>query len=95
MDNTKKLLLDILKSFVSFPEDIEINVTEETDERGAITIVKVKVNNADVGLCIGKGGKTAESIRTIVGMSGFKETGNRVYIKVDAPKLYGSSFDGK
>lgn len=41
-----------------------VNVTSSLD--GEVTIINVKVDSADLGKVIGKQGKTANAIRTIV-----------------------------
>lgn len=93
MQYVETLLLDILKGIVDKPEDIQLHFNEETDERGEVTVVNVKLAKEDVGACIGQKGKNAEAIRKVVGLVGFKQTGKRVYVKIDAPRIPKNHFD--
>lgn len=92
MDSIIALTKDIIKGIVNLPEQVETYITEETDEKGAVTVINVKVAQKDVGVCIGSEGKNAEAIRKVVGLIGFKLIGNRVFVNIDAPKKprYGS-----
>jgi predicted RNA-binding protein YlqC (UPF0109 family) len=87
MDVTEKLLGDILRSFVSVPEEVETFASTQTDDKGELTVINVRVNKADVGICIGERGYTAEAMRRLIGIVGFKQSGERVYVKIDAPKI--------
>ena len=87
MDTVKSLVLDMVKGIVSYPDDVELHLTEDSDDKGEIIIINIKVAKEDIGLCIGEGGTTAEAIRKIVGLIGFRQTEKRVYAKIDAPKL--------
>lgn len=87
METVKDILSGVLKSFVKHPEDVELHETTDTDEKGELVIINVKVNRADIGICIGTEGNTAEALRKIAGLIGFKHTGKRIYVKIDAPKI--------
>ena len=69
----KELVLDIAKALVDNPEAV---VVEETKENDAI-ILKLKVSDDDMGKVIGKQGRIAKAIRTVV-----KSAANRENIKV-------------
>ncbi len=71
-----ELLNFLVKSLVSDEKAVEVN--KEEDER-AITY-KVKVAAEDVGKVIGKSGKTANSIRTVLKSVGAK-THKKVFVK--------------
>ncbi len=58
----KNLLETIVKSLVDYPERVSIN--EVAGEKGSI--LEVKVAEEDMGKVIGKQGKVAKSIRTVV-----------------------------
>jgi hypothetical protein len=58
----KELLITIAKNLVDRPEQLE--VTEEI--AGGITTLKLKVAPEDMGKVIGKQGRIARSIRTVV-----------------------------
>ena len=72
----KELLQYILEQLVSKPENI---VIEETDKGNEIEF-NVTVDPEDLGSVIGRGGKVANSIRTVVRSSG-KKLDKRVSIK--------------
>jgi predicted RNA-binding protein YlqC (UPF0109 family) len=92
MDNVLNVLDTILKSIVSYPDAVEMHVSLESDDHGELEVINVKVHNEDVGACIGKKGGTAEAIRKIVGLAGFKLLDKRVYVRIDAPKLPKAHF---
>ena len=58
----KELVEVIAKALVDRPE--EVRVTEE--EREDASVLKLSVAEADMGRVIGKGGKIAKSIRTVL-----------------------------
>jgi predicted RNA-binding protein YlqC (UPF0109 family) len=64
----KELLELIAKSLVDRPEDVE--VTEVEGEQ--TTVLELRVAPEDLGKVIGKQGRTARSIRTILGSAGMK-----------------------
>lgn len=59
----KDLVETIAKALVDSPEDV--NVTEEKREDGTI-VINLYVAKADMGKVIGKQGRIAKSIRTVV-----------------------------
>ena len=65
----KELIEYIAKSIVNLPE--EVVVTEETTERG-ITF-KLQVADEDKGRVIGKQGRVAEAVRTLIRVKAAKE----------------------
>ncbi len=58
----KELVEFMAKSLVDSPEEVEVNeiVGEQT------TVVELKVDKSDLGKVIGKQGRTARSMRTIL-----------------------------
>ena len=64
----KQLIEDIAKALVDIPE--EVSVSEVAGEQ--VTVLELKVAASDVGKVIGKQGRTARSIRTILGAAGMK-----------------------
>ncbi len=58
----KELLEYIARELVEEPDAVE--VTEVQDERGML--LRLKVDPDDMGKVIGKGGRTARAIRTVV-----------------------------
>jgi predicted RNA-binding protein YlqC (UPF0109 family) len=64
----KELLELIAKSLVDRPDEVE--VTEVEGEQ--TTVLELRVAQEDLGKVIGKQGRTARSIRTILASSGMK-----------------------
>ena len=64
----KQLIEDIAKALVDVPE--EVSVREVEGEQ--VTVLELKVAPSDLGKVIGKQGRTARSIRTILGDAGMK-----------------------
>lgn len=65
--NVKSFVTEIVKALTVFPDDVKIEVTEEAGEdEFKRVLVSVKVNKDDLGRVIGKSGRIANSIRTIV-----------------------------
>ncbi|MDQ2900595.1 MAG: KH domain-containing protein [Acidobacteriota bacterium] len=64
----KQLVEDIAKALVDIPEQVSVN--ELSGEQA--TVLELKVAPGDLGKVIGKQGRTARSIRTILGAAGMK-----------------------
>jgi predicted RNA-binding protein YlqC (UPF0109 family) len=64
----KQLIEDIAKALVDVPEEVFLNVIEGEQT----TVLELKVAASDLGKVIGKQGRTARSIRTILGAAGMK-----------------------
>jgi len=64
----RELVEDIAKALVDIPE--EVSVREVQGEQ--VTVLELKVAPSDLGKVIGKQGRTARSIRTILGAAGMK-----------------------
>lgn len=64
----KQLIEDIAKALVDLPEEVTINEIEGEQT----TVLELKVAPSDLGKVIGKQGRTARSIRTILGAAGMK-----------------------
>lgn len=58
----KDLILVIAKALVDHPEDVRVE--EKADERG--TIYELSVHREDIGKVIGKQGRIAKALRTVV-----------------------------
>ena len=68
MEQMQQLVTDIAKALVDIPE--EVSVREVKGEQ--VTVLELKVAPSDLGKVIGKQGRTARSIRTILGCVGVK-----------------------
>lgn len=66
----KDLIEYIAKSIVTLPE--EVRVTEEADDKNRV-IVKLEVAATDKGRIIGRQGRVAEAMRTLLRVVGTKE----------------------
>jgi predicted RNA-binding protein YlqC (UPF0109 family) len=64
----KQLIEDIAKALVDSPD--EVIVSEVKGEQ--VTVLELKVAASDLGKVIGKQGRTARSIRTLLGAAGMK-----------------------
>ena len=57
-----KVVQHIITNIVDFPDDVSVKSLENT--RGEL--LRVRVNPADIGRVIGRNGRTANAIRTVV-----------------------------
>ncbi|WP_449619358.1 KH domain-containing protein [Robertmurraya sp. Marseille-Q9965] len=73
----KELIETIVKPLVDFPEDVLVNVTEDSDR---ITY-KLNVNKSDMGKVIGKQGRVAKAIRTVVYAAGSTQQ-KKVFLEI-------------
>jgi predicted RNA-binding protein YlqC (UPF0109 family) len=64
----KELVTEIAKALVDSPE--EVVVREVAGEQ--VTVLELRVAPTDLGKVIGKQGRTARSIRTLLGAAGMK-----------------------
>ena len=90
METVKQFVLETIRLFVDHPTEVEVWAKEE--EGTDIVNVHVKTNKNDVGVCIGSKGSTAEALRKIIGIIGFKQTGKKIYVKIEAPKIPKNHF---
>ena len=68
MASVKELVEDIAKALVDTPE--EVVVREVSGEY--VTVLELRVAQSDVGKIIGKQGRTARSLRTLLSAAGMK-----------------------
>ena len=68
MSAMKELLVEIAKALVDNPEDVQ--VTEVEGEQ--TTVLELRVHNEDLGKVIGRQGRTARAIRTLLSAAGMK-----------------------
>jgi len=73
MYDMRELVEDIAKALVDKPDEVVVNVTEDK----GITIFKLTVAEDDMGKVIGKQGRIAKAIRTVV-----RSVANKEKIKV-------------
>lgn len=65
----KELVEFVVKSLVDSPEEVSVNVVEGEKS----TILELRVASDDVGKVIGKQGRIAKAIRTILSASATKD----------------------
>ena len=81
MEKDQKFVEDVVKAIVDCPDKV---TTERTiDEMGVL--IKLTVDPPDMGKVIGKDGKTAKSIRTLLRVLGAKNNA-RVNLKIVEPE---------
>ena len=73
----KELLEYVAKALVDFPEDV--TVTEVDGDK--ITTLELRVNEKDMGKVIGKQGRIAKSIRTVMKVAAIREN-KRVIVDI-------------
>jgi len=64
----KDLLVEIAKALVDHPDDV--NVTEVEGEQ--TTVLELRVREEDLGKVIGRQGRTARALRTLLSAAGMK-----------------------
>ena len=73
----KELLELIAESLVDRPDEVDVKEIENDQT----TVLELKVAADDLGKVIGKQGRTARSIRTILGSAGMK-LGKRIVFEI-------------
>jgi uncharacterized protein len=71
VDTTEKmreLILEIVHALVDQPEDVSVEMIPDVDS----TVIRLRVAHQDIGKVIGKQGRTARSLRTILGAASMK-----------------------
>ncbi|SDJ02386.1 KH domain-containing protein [Salimicrobium halophilum] len=73
----KTLLETIVSPLIDHPEELVIDVNEEPDK----VVYHVTVHQDDVGKVIGKNGRIAKSIRTVV-YAANRDNNKKVYVDI-------------
>ncbi|NLD47600.1 MAG: KH domain-containing protein [Clostridiaceae bacterium] len=73
----KELLETIAKALVDYPDDVHVNEVEGEKSM----ILELKVSKDDMGKVIGKQGRIAKAIRTVVKAAAVKEN-KRVSVEI-------------
>jgi uncharacterized protein len=79
----EKLIKHIVMPLVVHPEDVLVKILAEDETQLNIQLL---VNEKDLGRVIGKGGKIASAIRTIL-YAGASKDGKRVHLDIDSFSL--------
>jgi predicted RNA-binding protein YlqC (UPF0109 family) len=64
----KELVEEIARALVDHPEQVQV----QTVEGSQVTVLELRVHPEDLGKVIGRQGRTAKAIRTLLGASGTK-----------------------
>ncbi len=64
----KELVEAIAKALVDHPDQVQVRAVEGEQ----VTVLELRVHPEDLGKVIGRQGRTAKSIRTILGAAGMK-----------------------
>jgi hypothetical protein len=62
------LVTDIARALVDFPESVSVETFHEDES----TVIRLRVAPSDIGKVIGKQGRTARSLRTILSAASMK-----------------------
>ncbi|MFH1016747.1 MAG: KH domain-containing protein [Pseudomonadota bacterium] len=73
----KELVTFVAKNLVEHPE--EVDVKEIAGEK--TTVLELRVNQEDLGRVIGKGGRTAKAIRTVLSAASVQDN-KRVILEI-------------
>ncbi|MDD5952511.1 MAG: KH domain-containing protein [Oscillospiraceae bacterium] len=76
----KELLYTITKGLVEHPESIEITVDAPDDD--GVVVYHLHVAESDMGRIIGKQGRIAKAIRTVMRAASTR-TGEKVAVEID------------
>ena len=76
----QELLITIVKGLVENPDAVTVTV-DEVDDRGVV-VYHLHVSEDDMGRVIGKQGRIAKAIRTVV-KAGATRTGEKVQVDID------------
>ncbi len=77
-ESVKELLEYLAREIVDDPDAVE--VTETTDDRGLLLTLRVAQD--DMGKVIGRGGRTARSIRTVVKAAAVRADLGHVHVEI-------------
>ncbi|HTA51722.1 MAG: KH domain-containing protein [Candidatus Acidiferrales bacterium] len=64
----RELVESIAKALVDHPDDVIVNAVDGEQ----VTVLELRVHPEDLGKVIGRQGRTAKSIRTLLGAAGMK-----------------------
>jgi uncharacterized protein len=73
----KQLIESIVKPLVDFPEDVQVDVMED-DSR---VTYQLTVNKTDMGKVIGKQGRVAKAVRTVVYAAGSSQQ-KKIFLEI-------------
>ena len=80
--NLVQLTEYLIKSLVVNKENVSVKEFESDEEK--TIVIQVLVDSEDIGRVIGKGGKLANSVRTLVQASSYLKDNKKVRINIDS-----------
>lgn len=93
LPHIKELILQMVRSIVKHPEEVDIHIGDSTEGGRDVTQINVKVAKPDIRIAIGKGGNTADSLRTIAWLAATNAGhGKPISFRIDAPRIPSNHF---
>jgi len=77
-----ELTLELVKALALNKDAVSVKEFASSDED--VMVIQVMIDSEDMGRVIGKGGKVANSIRTIVQASSYLKDNKRIKINIDS-----------
>lgn len=74
----KDLLEYLARGLVEHPDDVRVKEVRESD---GVTVLEMSVNDEDYGSVIGRGGRTATALRTVIKAAATRH-GRRVFVDI-------------
>jgi uncharacterized protein len=74
----EELLIYIVKHLVDHPEDVTVKTVEKDDG----IVLELRVNPTDMGKVIGRQGRIAKSIRTIIRSTSLRGSSSKVTVDI-------------
>ncbi|HWE08541.1 MAG TPA: KH domain-containing protein [Solirubrobacteraceae bacterium] len=74
----KDLLEYLARGLVEHPDEVQVNEVQEDD---GTTVLELSVGEDDYGSVIGRGGRTASALRSVMKAAGVKEQ-RRVFLDI-------------
>ncbi len=65
----KELVAAIARALVDHPEEVQVRAVDGEQ----VTVLELRVHPEDIGKVIGRQGRTAKAIRTLLGAAGMKQ----------------------
>ena len=81
IEELKTFTEELVKSLVTEPDLVKVKDFKDEEEN---PIIEIMVSETDMGKVIGKGGKMAKAIRTLVQATAYNKGINRVKINIDS-----------
>ncbi|MBQ3021316.1 MAG: KH domain-containing protein [Bacilli bacterium] len=81
VEDVKKFTEELIKSLVSEPDLVKVQDFQDEEEN---PIIEIMVSESDMGRVIGKSGKIAKAVRTLIQAAAFNKGIKRVKINIDS-----------